>query len=103
MLRVQRRPAGQWVAKNHHVRRPLRHPRSFPLSQNLARCCTKQFNRVPKLPLFLAQPLKSTHPPPIISVTPTISKHPDELGLDCVKNSGRTRPELGGFLALPAT
>jgi hypothetical protein len=88
MLRVQRRPPGQRVAKNHHVRRPLRKPRSFPLSQNLARCCTKQFNRVPKLHLFLAQPLESTHPPPP-SYTPTISKHPDELGLDCVKTRAR--------------
>jgi hypothetical protein len=101
MLRVQRRTPGQRVAKNHHVRRPLRRPRSFPLSQNLARCCTKQCNRVPKLRLFRARPPKSTHLlPPSISLTPTISKHPDELGLDCVKTRAGQEPELGGFLAV---
>src|SRR3989442_12593107 len=92
MLRVQSRTPGQRVAKNHHVWRQLRRPRSFPLSQNLARCCTKQRNRVPKLRLFRAPPPKSTHPqPPVIIFTPTISKHPDELGLDYVKTRARTR------------
>ena len=62
MLRVQRRAPGQRVAKNHDVRRQLRRPRSFPLSQNLVRCCTKHCNRVAKLRLFHAQPPKSTHP-----------------------------------------
>ena len=38
---------------------------------------------------------------PIISLTPAISKHPDELGLDCVKTRAGQVPELGGFLALP--
>ena len=85
MLRVQRRTPGQRVAKNHHVRRQLRRPRSFPLSQNFARCCTKHCNRVPKLHLFRARP-KSTHPwTPINSLTPTIPKNPGELRLDCVK------------------
>jgi hypothetical protein len=32
---------------------------------------------------------------------PTISKHLDELGLDCVKTRATQVPELGGFLALP--
>ena len=74
MLRVQRRTPGQWVAKNHYVRRQLRRPRSFPLSQNFARCCTKHCNRVPKLHLFRARP-KSTHPwTPINSLTPAIPK-----------------------------
>jgi addiction module HigA family antidote len=68
MPRVQRRTPRQRVAKNHHVRRQLRRPRSFPLSQNLARCCTKQRNRVPLLRLFPAPPLKSIIPTPIISL-----------------------------------
>jgi hypothetical protein len=73
MLRVQRRTPGQRVAKNRHVRRQLCRPRSFPLSQNLARCCTKQCNRVPKLRLFRAPPPKSTHPqPPFTPTNPSI-------------------------------
>jgi hypothetical protein len=31
-----------------------------------------------------------------------ISKHPYELGLDCVKPRAEQEPELGSFLALPA-
>ena len=30
-----------------------------------------------------------------------MSKHPDELGLDCVKTRAGQEPELGGFLAPP--
>jgi hypothetical protein len=30
-----------------------------------------------------------------------ISKHPYELGLDCVKLRAEQEPELGSFLALP--
>jgi hypothetical protein len=62
VLCVQCRTPGQRVAKNHHVRRQLCRPCSFPLSQNLAWCCTKQCNRVPNVPLFRARPPKSTHP-----------------------------------------
>ena len=40
-------------------------------------------------------------PDPIISLTPAVSKHLDELGLDCVKTRAAQVPELGGFLALP--
>jgi hypothetical protein len=40
-------------------------------------------------------------PPPINSLTATISKLPDELGLDCVKTRAEQEPELGGFLAVP--
>jgi hypothetical protein len=40
-------------------------------------------------------------PDPHHFFNPTISKHPDELGLDCVKSRARQEPELGGFLALP--
>ena len=61
-LRVQRRTPGQRVAKNCHVRRQLRRPHSFPLSQDFGRCCTKQRNRVPKLRRFHAPPLRSAHP-----------------------------------------
>jgi hypothetical protein len=101
MLRVQRRTPGPWVAKNRHVRRQLRRPRSFPLSQNLARCCTKQRHLVPKLRLFRAPPPKSTHPPNPPYITSTISKHPDELGLDCVKTRAWQEPEVGDFLTRP--
>jgi hypothetical protein len=101
MLRVQCRTPGQRVAKNHHVRRQLCCPRSFPLSQNLARCCTKHCNRVPRLHLFHAAPPKSTHRQSPHSFAPNISNHPDELGLHCVKPRAEQEPELGRFLALP--
>jgi hypothetical protein len=39
--------------------------------------------------------------PPINSLTATISKLPDELGLDCVKTRAEQEPELGGFSAVP--
>src|SRR3984893_3851001 len=102
MPRVQRRTPRQRVAKNHHVRRQLRRPRSFPLSQNLARCCTKQRNRVPLLRLFPRSTAEIHHPHPHHFFTPTISQHPDELGLDCVRTRAWQEPELGDFLARPA-
>ena len=99
MLRVQRRTAGQRVAKNHYVRRQLRRPRSFPLSQNFARCCTKHCNRVPKLHLFRARP-KSTHPwTPINSLTPTIPKESWGIAARLCENRGQPRSERGGCLA----
>ena len=93
-LRVQHQPPGQWVTKNHHVRRPLRHPRSFPtqlkprpvLHETVQSCA-----QAPSLPCSTAEIYAS--PTPIISVTPTISKHPDELGLEYVKTRNHTGPE----------
>ena len=38
---------------------------------------------------------------PINSLTPTICKHPDEMGLDCVETRAGQEPELGDFLAPP--
>src|ERR1700716_3283474 len=83
VLRVQCRTPGQRVAKNHHVRRQLCRPCSFPLSQNLAWRCTKQCNPVPNVRLFRAPPPKSTHPQLSRSfLYPSVfSKHPNELGL----------------------
>ena len=99
VLRVQCRTPGQRVAKNHHVRRQLCRPCSFPLSQNLAWRCTKQCNPVPNVRLFRAPPPKSTHPQLSRSfLYPSVfSKHPNELGLVCVKTRAEQEPELGIF------
>src|SRR6202011_6090918 len=90
---------GQRVAKNHHVRRQLCRPCSFPLSQNLAWRCTKQCNPVPNVRLFRAPPPKSTHPQLSRSfLYPSVfSKHPNKLGLVCVKTRAEQEPELGIF------
>jgi hypothetical protein len=42
------------------------------------------------------------HPHPHHFLTPTISQHPNELGLDCVRTRAWQEPELGDFLARPA-
>ena len=99
VLRVQCRTPGQRVAKNHHVRRQLCRPCSFPLSQNLAWRCTKQCNPVPNVRLFRAPPPKSTHPQLSRSfLYPSVfSKHPNEMGLVCVKTRAEQEPELGIF------
>ena len=74
---------------------------AFRSAKNFGRCRTKHRDRVPKLRLFPAPPLKYTHLHPHHFFTPTISKHPDELGLDCVKTRAWQEPELGDFLARP--
>ena len=83
MLRVQCRTPGQRVAKNHHVRRQLGRPCSFPLSRNLAWRCTKQCNPVPNVRLYPRSTAEIHASPtlPIILYPSVFSKHPNELGL----------------------
>ena len=97
-LRVESGTPGERVPKDCHVRRPLRAPRGFPFSPYLVRCRTKQRTRVPKLGRLHAPPLKSGH-----AQSPSshyqISKHPDELGLDCAKTQARGEQKLDRFWA----
>ena len=97
-LRVESRTPGERVPKDCHVRRQLRAPRGFPFSPYLVRCRTKQRTRVPKLRRLHAPPLKSGH-----AQSPSshyqISKHPDELGLDCAKTQAEGEQKLDRFWA----
>ena len=63
--------------------------------------CTKQCNPVPNVRLFRAPPSKSTHPQLSRSfLYPSVfSKHPNEMGLVCVKTRVEQEPELGIFCA----
>jgi len=102
-LRVESGTPGERVPKDYHVRRQLRAPRGFPFSPYLVRCRTKQRNRVPKLGRLHAPPLKSSHPQIPIIPLPTISKHPDELGLDCAKTQAGGEQKLDRFWAHAVT
>ena len=91
MLRVQRRTPGQRVAKNRHVRRQLRRPRSFPLSQDLVRCRTKHCNRASKLHLFRAPFPKSTHARPPSILYPPLLPASRRIRARLCENRGRVR------------
>ena len=58
---VQRRPSGQRVAKDHHVRRQLARQSSVTLGQNISRCLPEQCDRVSWLCLFRTPSPKCNH------------------------------------------